>query len=151
MIEIDGLTKRSGDKAAVERGSRPGARSPGLARQHDSGDVVLPPVTGSPSVQLADDPGGWLRDRVRPATQYRHPGNVIRLMAAAGGLAAAAGTAALLPALLRPAAAAVLVVEPAAPAGRVLTGLVQVVIAAAALVLLVAALRYRQSRRRRRR
>jgi glycosyltransferase 2 family protein len=146
MIEIDGLTKRSGDKTAVAGGSRPSARSPGLARQHDGGDVVLPPMTGSPSVQLADDPGARPRDRVLPATQYRHPVNVIRLMAAAGVLAAAAGTAALLPALLRPAAAVVLAVQPASPAGRVLTGLVQVVIAAAALVLLVAALRCRQSR-----
>ena len=78
--------------------------------------------------------------------RYRHPGDVIRLIAAALALAVAAVIAALLPALLRPAASAITGVGPATAAGQVLTGLVQVTIAAAALVLLVAALRYRRFR-----
>ena len=86
------------------------------------------------------------RDRVLPPTRYRHPGDVIRLIAAASVLAVAAVTAALLPAMLRPSAAAITAVGPATAAGRVLTGLVQVTIAAAALVLLAAALRYRRFR-----
>jgi uncharacterized protein (TIRG00374 family) len=86
------------------------------------------------------------RGRVLPATRYRHPGDVIRLVAAAWVLVVAAVIAALLPALLRPAAAAITAVGPATAAGRVLTGLVQVTIAAAALVLLVTALRYRRFR-----
>ncbi len=86
------------------------------------------------------------RGRVLSATRYRHPGDVIRLVAAAWVLVVAAVIAALLPALLRPAAAAITGVGPATAAGRVLTGLVQVTIAAAALVLLVTALRYRRFR-----
>jgi glycosyltransferase 2 family protein len=104
-------------------------------------------MTDSPRIQLAA--GGAKTPplgRVLPPTRYRHPGDVIRLVAAAGVLAAAAVIAALFPALLRPAAAAVTGVGPATEAGRVLTGLVQVTIAAAGLVLLVAALRYRRFR-----
>ena len=86
------------------------------------------------------------RDRVLAPTRYRHPGDVIRLVAAVLVLIVAAVIVALLPALLRPAAAAITGVGPATAAGRVLTGLVQVTIAAAALVLLVAALRYRRFR-----
>ena len=84
-------------------------------------------------------------DRVLAPARYRHPGDVIRLIAAVSVLAVAAVTAVLLPALLRP-AAAITAVGPATAAGRVLTGLVQVTVAAAALVLLVAALRYRRFR-----
>ena len=104
-------------------------------------------MTDSPTIQLAaGEPGMRPRDRVLAPARYRHPGDVIRLIAAAGVLAVAAVIAALLPALLRPAAAAITAVRPATAAGRVLTGLVQVTIAAAALVLLVAALRYRRFR-----
>ena len=84
--------------------------------------------------------------RVLAPTRYRHPGDVIRLVAAASVLIVAAVTAVLLPALLRPSAAAITAVGPVTAAGRVLTGLVQVTIAAAALVLLAAALRYRRFR-----
>ena len=104
-------------------------------------------MTDSPPIQLAaGGPKTRPRDRVLAPTRYRHPGDVIRLVAAALVLAVAAVVAALFPALLRPAAAAVTGVGPATEAGRVLTGLVQVAIAAAALVLLVAALRYRRFR-----
>jgi glycosyltransferase 2 family protein len=103
-------------------------------------------VTDSPAVLLtAGGPKTRPRGRVLTPARYRHPGDVIRLIAAVSVLAAAAVTAALLPALLRP-AAAVTGVGPATAAGRVLTGLVQVMIAAAALVLLAAALRYRRFR-----
>ena len=104
-------------------------------------------MTHSPSIQLAA--GGSetpTRGRVLAPTRYRHPGDVIRLIAAGSVLTAAALIAALLPALLRPAAAAITGVGPATAAGRVLIGLVQVTVAAAALVLLVAALRYRRFR-----
>ena len=94
----------------------------------------------------AGEPKTRPRGRVLAPTRYRHPGDVIRLVAAASVLAVAAVIAALLPALLRPAAAAITGVGPATAAGRVLTGLVQVTIAAAALVLLVTALRYRRFR-----
>ena len=104
-------------------------------------------MTDSPSIQLpAGEPNTRPRGRLLPPTRYRHPGDVIRLIAASWVLAVAAVIAALLPALLRPAAAAVTAVGPATPVGQVLTGLVQVTIAAAALVLLVAALRYRRFR-----
>ena len=84
-------------------------------------------------------------DRILAPARYRHPGDVIRLIAAVSVLVIAAVTAVLLPALLRP-AAAITAVGPATAAGQVLTGLVQVTVAAAALVLLVAALRYRRFR-----
>jgi uncharacterized membrane protein YbhN (UPF0104 family) len=104
-------------------------------------------VTVSPGLSLAaGGPRTWPRGRVLAPARYRHPGDVIRLVAAASVLAVAAVIAALLPALLRPAAAAITGVGPATPAGRVLTGLVQVTIAAAALVLLITALRYRRFR-----
>ena len=104
-------------------------------------------MTDSPTMRLAaGEPKTRPRGRVLAPARYRHPGDVIRLIAAALVLAAAAVIAMLLPALLRPAAAAVTGVGPATAAGRVLTGLVQVTIAAAALVLLVAALRYRRFR-----
>ena len=103
-------------------------------------------MTDSPAILLAG--GGTKtrpRGRVLAPARYRHPGDVIRLIAAALVLAVAAVIALLLPALLRP-AAAVTGVGPATAAGRVLTGPVQVMIAAAALVLLAAALRYRRFR-----
>ncbi len=104
-------------------------------------------MTVSPGMRLAaGGPRTWPRGRVLAPARYRHPGDVIRLVAAAGVLAVAALIAALLPALLRPAAAAITGVGPATAAGRVLTGLVQVTIAAAALVLLITALRYRRFR-----
>ena len=100
--------------------------------------------TDSPRVRLAaGEPDTRPRGGVLALARYRHPGDVIRLIAGVLVLAAAAVTAALLPALLRP-AAAVTGVGPATAAGRVLTGLVQVMIAAAPLVLLAAALRYRR-------
>ncbi len=103
-------------------------------------------MTDSPAILLAaGGPTTRPRGRVLAPARYRHPGDVIRLIAAAVVLAAAAVVAALLPALLRP-AAAITGVGPATAAGQVLTGLVQVMIAAAAVVLLVAALRYRRFR-----
>ena len=103
-------------------------------------------MTDSPTILLASGgPKTRPRGRVLAPTRYRHPGDVIRLIAAALVLAAAVVIAMLLPALLRP-AAAVTGVGPATAAGQVLTGLVQVTIAAAALVLLAAALRYRRFR-----
>ena len=104
-------------------------------------------MTDSPAILLAaGGPKTRPRGRVLAPARYRHPGDVIRLIAAAWVLAAAAVIAALLPALLRPAVAAITGVGPATEAGQVLTGLVQVMIAAAALVLLAAALRYRRFR-----
>ena len=105
-------------------------------------------MTDSPAILLAAG-GPDMRPRggrVLAPTRYRHPGDVIRLIAAALVLAVAAAIGALVPALLRPGAAAITGVRPATAAGQVLTGVVQVTIAAAALVLLVAALRYRRFR-----
>jgi len=85
--------------------------------------------------------------RVLPARRYRHPGDVIRLIAAAVVLAVAGTVAALVPStLLRPDAAQVSGTGPGTAAGQVLTGLVQVTIAGAALVLLIAGLRRRRFR-----
>ena len=119
-----------------------------IAAARASGTVTEePPVADSPRMRpAASEPGTRLRGRVLAPARYRHPGDVIRLVAAASVLAVAAVIAALLPVLLRPAAAAVTGVGPVTAAGRVLTGLVQVTVAAAALVLLVAALRYRRFR-----
>jgi undecaprenyl-diphosphatase len=104
-------------------------------------------MTDSPAILLAaGGPKTRPRGRVLAPTRYRHPGDVIRLIAAALVLAAAVVIAMLLPALLRPAVAAITEVGPGTEAGQVLTGLVQVMIAAAALVLLVAALRHRRFR-----
>jgi undecaprenyl-diphosphatase len=103
-------------------------------------------MTDSPAILLAaGGPKTRPRGRVLAPARYRHPGDVIRLIAAALVLAVAVVIAMLLPALLRP-AAAVTGVGPVTAAGQVLTGLVQVMIAAAALVLLAAALRYRRFR-----
>src|ERR1039457_786979 len=118
-----------------------------LAHRHDGPGVGFPPMKDSPPIQLAvGEPKTPPRGQVLPPTRYRHPGDVIRLIAAALVLAVAAVIAALFPALPRPAAAAIPAVGPATEAGQVLTGLAQVAIAAAALVLLVAALRYRRFR-----
>ncbi len=123
-----------------------GHTTPAAART--SGTVTEePPVADSHRVRLAaGGPNTWPWGRVLAPTRYRHPGDVIRLIAAVSVLAVAAVVVALLPALLRPSAAAITGVGPATAAGRVLTGLVQVTVAAAALVLLVAALRYRRFR-----
>jgi uncharacterized membrane protein YbhN (UPF0104 family) len=103
-------------------------------------------MTDSPAILLAAGQQDTRpRGGVLAPARYRHPGDVIRLIAAALVLAAAIVIAMVLPALLRP-AAAVTGVGPVTAAGRVLTGLVQVMIAAAALVLLAAALRYRRFR-----
>ena len=103
-------------------------------------------MTNSPRIPLAvGGPKTQTRGHVLAPTRYRHPGDVIRLIAAAGVLAVAAIAVALLPALLRP-TAAITGIGLATAAGQVLTGLVQVTIAAAALVLLVAALRHRRFR-----
>jgi len=103
-------------------------------------------MTDSPAILLAaGEPKTHPRDRVLAPARYRHPGDVIRLIAAVSVLAAAAVTAVLLPALLSP-AAAITAAGLSTAAGRVLTGLVQVTVAAAALVLLAAALRYRRFR-----
>jgi undecaprenyl-diphosphatase len=123
----------------TRRTTSAGARTSGTVTEE-------PSATDSPRMQLAaDESKARPRGRVLAPARYRHPGDVIRLIAAVLVLAAAAVIAALLPALLRP-AAAVTGVGSATAAGRVLTGLVQVTIAAAALVLLVAALRHRRFR-----
>ncbi len=84
---------------------------------------------------------------VLPATRYRHPGDVIRLIVAALVLAVAGTIAALGPSgLLNPAEATVSGVGAGTTVGRVLTGLVQVTIAGAAVVLLAAGLRRRRFR-----
>ena len=105
-------------------------------------------MTDQTGIQVAaDKPPARRARRVLPATRYRHPGDVIRLIAAAVVLAVAGTVAALVPStLLRPDAAAVGGTGPGTAAGQVLTGLVQVSIAGAALVLLVAGLRRRRFR-----
>ena len=83
-------------------------------------------MTDSPAILLAAG-GPKTRPRggrVLAPTRYRHPGDVIRLIAATLVLAVAAVIAALLPALLRPGAAAITGVRPATAAGQVLTGVV---------------------------
>ena len=108
--------------------------TPAAART--SGTVTKePPVTVSPRMRrAAGEPKTRPRGRVLAPARYRHPGDVIRLVAAASVLAVAAVVAALLPALLRPSAAAITAAGPATAAGRVLTGLVQVSIAMQYLV-----------------
>jgi glycosyltransferase 2 family protein len=105
-------------------------------------------MTDRPGTRVAaDKPQARRAGRVLPATRYRHPGDVIRLIAAAVVLAVAGTVAALVPSTaLRPDAAAVSGTGPGTAAGQVLTGLVQVSIAGAALVLLVAGLRRRRFR-----
>jgi glycosyltransferase 2 family protein len=105
-------------------------------------------MTDRPGTQVAaGQPQARRAGRVLPATRYRHPGDVIRLIAAAVVLAVAGTVAALVPSTaLRPDAAAVSGTGPGTAAGQVLTGLVQVSIAGAALVLLVAGLRRRRFR-----
>jgi glycosyltransferase 2 family protein len=105
-------------------------------------------MTNSPGMRVA---AGEQRARpaglTLPATRYRHPGDVIRLIVAALVLAVAGTIAALSPsALLSTNATTVSEAEPSTAAGQVLTGLVQVTIACAALVLLVAGLRRRRFR-----
>src|SRR4029450_12763898 len=105
-------------------------------------------MTNSPRMRVA---AGEQRARpaglTLPATRYRHPGDVIRLIVAALVLAVA-GTIAELStsALLSTNATTVSEAEPSTAAGQVLTGLVQITIACAALVLLVAGLRRRRFR-----
>jgi undecaprenyl-diphosphatase len=105
-------------------------------------------MTDQPGTRVAaGHPQAGPAGRVLPATRYRHPGDVIRLIAAAVVLAVAGTAAALVPsAALRPDAAAIGGAGPGTAAGQVLTGLVQVSIAAAALVLLAAGLRRRRFR-----
>src|SRR5581483_1649838 len=74
-------------------------------------------MTDSPAILLAaDGPKTRPRGRVLAPARYRHPGDVIRLIAAVSVVAAAVVNAVLLPALLRP-AAAVTGVGPATVAG----------------------------------
>jgi glycosyltransferase 2 family protein len=105
-------------------------------------------MTDSPRIQTtAGEPRARPAGLVLPATRYRHPGDVIRLIAAALVLAVAGTITALAPAaLLNPGAVTVSGVALSTAAGRVLTGLVQVTIAGAALVLLIAGLRRRRFR-----
>ena len=105
-------------------------------------------MTDSPRIQAAaGEPRTRRAGLVLPATRYRHPGDVIRLIAGALVLAATGTIAALAPsALLNPGEVTVGGVAASTAAGRVLTGLVQVTIAAAALVLLVAGWRRRRWR-----
>ena len=144
MSEQTGADRRRGSRAAEPEVTVTRRTTPAAART--SGTVTEePPTTDSPAIRLAAGPTTRPRDRVLAPARYRHPGDVIRLIAAVSVLAAAAVIAVLLPALLRP-AAAITAVGPVTAAGRVLTGLVQVTAAAAALVLLAAALRYRRFR-----
>jgi glycosyltransferase 2 family protein len=137
---------RRGSRAAEPEVTVARRTTPAAARI-DGTVTGEPPVTVPPRMRLAaGGPSTRPQGRVLAPARYRHPGDVIRLIAAASVLAVAAGIAALWPALLRPAAAAITAVGPVTAAGRVLTGLVQVTIAAAALVLLAAALRYRRFR-----
>ena len=95
----------------------------------------------------AGEPQARRAGRVLPARRYRHPGDVIRLIAAAVVLAITGTIAALVPGgALRPDAAAISGTGPGTAAGQVLTGLVQVTIAGAALALLIAGLRRRRFR-----
>jgi glycosyltransferase 2 family protein len=105
-------------------------------------------MTDSPRIRAAaGEPRTRRTGRVLPATRYRHPGDVIRLIAAALVLAAGGTIAALGPSgLLNPGEAAISGAGSGTGAGQVLTGLVQVTIAAAALVLLIAGLRRRRFR-----
>ena len=105
-------------------------------------------MTNPPGMQVAaGEPQARRAGRVLSATRYRHPGDVIRLIAAALVLAVTGAIAALVPsAALRPDAAEVGGTGPGTAAGQVLTGLVQVTIAGAALVLPVAGLRRRRFR-----
>jgi hypothetical protein len=75
-------------------------------------------VTVPPGMRLAaDGPKTRPRDRVLAPARYRHPGDVIRLVAAAWVLVVAAVLAALLPVLLWRAVAAISGVGPATVAG----------------------------------
>ena len=105
-------------------------------------------MTNPPGMQVAaGEPQARRAGRVLSATRYRHPGDVIRLIATALVLAVTGTIAALVPsAALRPDAAEVGGTGPGTAAGQVLTGLVQVTIAGAALVLPVAGLRRRRFR-----
>ena len=105
-------------------------------------------MTNPSGMQVAaGEPQARRAGRVLSATRYRHPGDVIRLIAAALVLAVTGAIAALVPsAALRPDAAEVGGTGPGTAAGQVLTGLVQVTIAGAALVLPVAGLRRRRFR-----
>ena len=105
-------------------------------------------MTDSPRVQAAaGEPRARRAGFVLPATRYRHPGDVIRLIVAALVLAVAGTVTALAPSsLLVPGAATISGAAADTSVGRVLTGLVQVTIAAAALVLLAAGLRRRRFR-----
>ena len=111
-------------------------------------DMRVAPMTDTPRVQAtAGEPRSRRAGLALPATRYRHPGDVIRLIAAALVLAVTGTIAALVPsAALRPDAAEVGGTGPGTAAGQVLTGLVQVTIAGAALVLLIAGLRRRRFR-----
>ena len=75
-------------------------------------------MTDSPAILLAaGGPRTRPRGRMLAPVRYRHPGDVIRLIAAALVLAVAVVVAAVLPAVLRP-AAAVTGVGPATAPGR---------------------------------
>ena len=105
-------------------------------------------MTDSPRIQAAaGEPRVRRTSLVLPATRYRHPGDIIRLIVAALVLVVAGTITALAPSsLLNPGDAAVSGVVLTTAAGRVLTGLVQVTIAGAALLLLIAGLRRRRFR-----
>ena len=105
MSEETGADRRRGSRAAEPEMTVTRRTTPAAART--SGTVTEePPMTDSPRMRLAaGEPKTRPRGRVLAPARYRHPGDVIRLIAAVSVLAAAAVIAVLLPALLRPAAA----------------------------------------------
>src|SRR5262249_56041487 len=106
---------------------RRGAWAGATTAKYGGHDARVPPMTDQPGLKVAADESQARRTgRVLPARRYRHPGDVIRLIAAAVVLAVAGTIAAMVPStLLRPDAAEVSTTGPGTAAGQVLTGLIQ--------------------------
>ena len=117
------------------------ARTPrGGASPRSDALTVSPPAGGAPEPTAAHP------RRILPPSRYRHPGDVIRLIAGGLVLAVAIAVAAVTSGeLLGPGAPAVRWVG-YDPAGRVLVGVVQVAFILAAAGMVVACLRYRRFR-----
>ncbi|MCW2906674.1 MAG: hypothetical protein JWL68_1463 [Actinomycetia bacterium] len=111
----------------------------GAARRGDG--LTFAPAAPGPAEPPATHPG-----RLLPASRYRHPGDVIRLIAGGLVLVVAIAVEALTRGTLLGSGAAAVPGIGYDPAGHVLTGLVQVALAVAAAGVVAVALRHRRFR-----
>jgi glycosyltransferase 2 family protein len=110
---------------------------------HSRGDELMTAARPAPS---ASEPASKDRARLLPSSRYRHPGDVIRLIAGGLVLIVTLAAAAVAPSRLVGTGAASVTWLGSGFAARLLVGLVQVAIVVAAVLMVAAGLRFRRFR-----